>query len=138
MKRSLRLLLLAPLALLVACNTTNTVEPADAKAVPTVLEDRRVITNNALNAKAYVTDLREADLPNGLRKVQAGLYNKTSSRQRINYKFEWFDTDGIVVNAATNPWQTISINGRETVYITAVSPTANAVDFQVKLLESRN
>jgi len=124
--------------LLPACDTVNTAGPAQSNAVPAIIADQRVITDASLNKKAYVTDLREAPLDDGLFKVQAGLYNKTPSRERINYQWVWLDQDGILIDSATSPWQTVTLNGKELRYITAVAPTPRAADFQLKLLESND
>jgi uncharacterized protein YcfL len=135
--------LLAPaLALLVgllaACDTVNTAGPAQPQAQPDILLDERVITDASLHRKAYLTDLRTAPLDDGLFKVQAGLYNKTPRRERINYQWVWLDSHGILIDAATTPWQTVTLNGKEQRYLTAVAPTPDATDFQLKLLEADN
>lgn len=54
----------------------------------------------------------------------------------FNYRFEWFDANGVQVNTPTSTYLPRQIEGKESIFISAVAPTPSAKDFRLKLLES--
>lgn len=122
-------------ALIVGCQTVNTYEPKDKQAVTHTIVDKRVETDLSLKDKAHMQQLITAHTPDGFLKVQAQLYNGTNKRARINYRFEWVDQDGMLINTPLSSWKQLSLAGRETGLIQATAPVKNAVDFRLKLLE---
>ncbi|MBB6430683.1 YcfL family protein [Algisphaera agarilytica] len=140
MDRTLRsiaptLLLVASLLVLPACQTVNTTERADPDYERVYIEDARVTTDNSLKKAAGLVRLNETTLDSGFLKVQAEVYNDTRERKRAHYRFEWFDADGMLIKTSLSNWKAISLAGKESQFITAVSPTKTATDFRLKLIE---
>ncbi|HVU36716.1 MAG TPA: DUF1425 domain-containing protein [Opitutales bacterium] len=128
-------ILCAALALAAGCATVNTVEPAVATAKPDKVADKRIITNDTLNAIAYVVEVDRAKTPEGYPIVQVQLQNKKSGVKNVNYRFTWFDADGIALN--NDPVvKTISLEGGETRLISDVATSPKAVDWKLSLYES--
>lgn len=123
---------------IISCRTVNTIERADPRATPSVIRDSRVITDPSLNKKSAVLQLRETRVGNGLLKIQAEILNRTSSRKRINYRFDWIDDAGMVIDTPLTNWKSVSLAGKESSFITSVAPTPRAVDFRLKLIEASN
>lgn len=117
------------------CQTVNTVERAESRAAARVIQDKRVTTDSSLKAKALVVDLRETTVGNGLLKVQAQLRNTTHHRKRFNYRFDWIDDAGMVIDTPMSSWKPFSLAGKESGFVAAVAPTPRAVDFRLKLIE---
>ena len=127
--------LLALTAIIVGCQTVNTYEPNQQQAIKHIVQDKRVESGLSLKNKAQMQQLITAHTPDGFLKVQAQLYNGTNSRARINYRFEWFDTSGMLIDTTLSTWKQISLPGRDTAMIQGMAPTKSAVDFRLKLLE---
>ena len=125
-----------PILLLAACTTVNTVERAEPVNPRQMIDDKRVTTDVGLGRRVKVLGVNDSTGPGGLLKVQVEVENTTRSLQHFNYKFEWFDENGNVLNTATSAYVPRQIEGKETVFLTATAPTPAAKDFRLKLLEN--
>lgn len=130
---SASLCLTAGLACLTGCTTVNTVERAQPVAERQMVADKRIITDAGLNRGVSIVGVNEATISTGFTKVQIELLNRTSSPYSFHYHFEWFDDKGMLIQT-TSSWIDRSIQGKETMAITAVAPTETAKDFRVKFL----
>jgi len=133
MNRYLSLLFALALA---GCSTVNTVEPADPVMQPDYVAVKQQITDAGLDDIVSVQHVVRSTVSDDLLKIQVELKNKTDTYHRFNYRFIWFDKDGMVVTQGQSPWRTSQVEGQQTVYISAVSPSPNAQDFRLELLDS--
>lgn len=120
-----------------ACKTVNTVERAEPIGQATPVMDRRIETDGGLSKIARIVDVREATVSGDILKVQVDLLNTRSSAKRFNYKFDWYDLEGMRVDTALSTWQPQQIQGKEVITLTGIAPTPRAKDFKLKLQESR-
>ncbi len=127
------MLIAAVAAFIAGCDTMNTVEPRDSKAVPNIVADKRIITDTALDQYAFVSAINESRTPQGLLRIQAEIANTTSDYKNVNYRFEWFDKNGMLVESPSSPWKDLTLEGGERRYVTGVAPSANVADFRLKL-----
>lgn len=128
-------LTLAALVLLPACETVNTTERAEPGYERVYIDDARVTTDDSLKKAAGLVRLNETTLDTGFLKVQAEVYNDTRERKIANYRFEWFDANGMMIDTALSNWRTVSLAGKESQFINAIAPTQTATDFRLKLIE---
>lgn len=140
MKTNLNLLPpLTGLALLVltGCSSTtvNTVEPASPTAQREMISDKRVLTDQSLNNKVRVIGVNTATGNEGFLKVQVEVENMTKKARSFTYRVEWFDENGMLIQLPTSVAMPRTIEGRETMMITATAPTPRAKDFRIKFLE---
>ena len=123
--------------LLTGCGTTvNSVENAQKEGQRTMIADQRVITDPGLNRRVSIVGVNTAMTPGGLLKVQVELQNRTRSRQRFLYHFEWFDASGMQVNniiSATVPEQ---VEGMESKMVYSIAPNPDCKDFRLKLIDA--
>lgn len=127
------------LALLIVagCNpTVDRVEPAERMATPATIDDERVLTERGLHQRVQVMSVREATVGGDLLKVEADVENTRRSPQSFVYQFEWFDEEGMRIREGQ--WRTGRVQGRQMTTISAVADTADAVDFRLHLMRSRN
>ena len=129
-------LLASTLFVFTSCTTVNTVERATPIGTRQVIADKRVITDLTLNKKVSIIGMNEGITPGGFLQVQIEVLNRKNSMQAFNYRFEWFDTNGMLVDTPTSVWIPRQIEGQETLTITAVAPTTTAKDFRVKFMEN--
>ena len=127
-------LMLAPL---VACKTVNTVAPGESLANKRYIEDKRVITDPFLGSRAKILGVVETRTSNGFLRVQVEIENASTTTKHIEYLFEWFDNDGNLIPSVTRAYRVREILGRETIYLSAISPSEQAADFQLKLIRAR-
>ncbi len=129
------LALLGITAFLSACTNVNTVERAQPLATPNYVDDKRVITDTSLAATVKVLSVNQSVVSDNLLKVQVMVTNTRSSARTFNYKFEWYDQNGMLVQSPTSVWKSMRIQPKETTAISAVGPNPTAVDFVLKLQE---
>lgn len=141
MKTSFRVLALslfiAMLGLSMGCSTVNTVERSEQIGTPTYVNDKRVITDQSLNATVRVLSVNESIVSGNLRRIQVMVQNTRNSARSFSYRFEWFDVDGMQVTTSSNAWQSRRIQGKESIALAAVAPNPRAVDFVLKLQEPK-
>jgi len=118
-------------------NTVNTVERAQPVGEKQMVSDKRIITDAGLNDYAKVIGVNQTTVSGNILKIQVELRNTTRSAKRINYKFEWFDMDGMIVDSPTTMWKTEVIEAKETKTLTAVAPNPRAKDFRLKLQDAK-
>lgn len=117
---------------LYACDSVNTVEPANPSAQRTAIADKRVITDSTLNGIAYLKALNVAQ-SGGRMRIQAEVQNYSVSPQKFHYKYEWFDKDGMIISSPLSAWKSVVILGHESLSLSEVAPTPDAVDFRLKI-----
>ncbi len=115
------------------CSSMNMVERSTPEANLQMVNDKRVITNDALNDYAYIAGVNQAFV-GGLLQVQVKLVNSTSSARQVRYQFVWLNENGMQVNSVTSHWETIEIAAGEARNITAIATDKRVKDFTVKLL----
>lgn len=120
--------------LFTACTTVNTVERAAPAGQRQMVNDKRIITDGGLNRAVRIVGVNE--VPGEFLKIQVELLNSTSSLKSFNYRFEWFDANGVLVNTPASTYISRQIEGKESIFISAVAPVASAKDFRLKLIES--
>jgi uncharacterized protein YcfL len=63
--------------------------------------------------------------------VQVTGYNRAVYTKRFDYKFDWFDKDGVEVDSKASIWQTVSAKSKNTFSYKAVAPSKDVVDFKM-------
>lgn len=119
------------------CTTVNTVENADKQGQRQMVTDQRAITDASLGRKVSIVGVNQSMTPGGLLKVQVELQNRTRSLQRFNYRFEWFDANGMQVTTVASALLPDQIEGKESKFIFGVAPNPNCKDFRVKFIEAQ-
>jgi len=118
--------------------SVNTVERAETVGRRQWVVDKRVIRDKFLADKLGVAAVNQSMTPGGTLQVQLEVVNRTSWYRRFNYRFEWFDAQGMLVNTPASAWVTGQLEGGETKFITGVAPNALCQDFRVKFIKPAN
>ena len=126
---------LAGSALLAGCAGMNTVERAEPTAQKQMVSDRRVIANPILNNRVSIVGINESTTASGFLQVQVEVQNRTRSLQNFSYRFEWFDPQGMQLSTSSSLYIAKQIEGRESLFISAVAPTTSAKDFRLKIVD---
>lgn len=121
---------------LAGCTTVNTVENAQKEGQRQMVTDARAVTDGSLARKVSIVGVNQAMTPGGLLKIQVELLNRTRSLQRFNYRFEWFDANGMQVNNVISAVIPSQIEGLESKMISSIAPNPACRDFRVKFIEA--
>ena len=151
MKKTGLFILLGGLLLLVAgCqNTTNRVENADKVMTPNIVNDKRFVTDGFLADRLKLTGIITSTTADDLLRVQitavnvrTGFFSQMWSGMTrenpypIQYKFTWFDRNGMAVDSIVSTWKDMTIVPGEEVQIQSVAPNRDCKDFTIQLKEA--
>ena len=137
MKTAALLMLVSGLALLTGCQNENTVERASPRALPDNITEKQIVTDSTLAGGLRVVSVNQTTVSGNLLKVQAQLENLRNRSCSINYCFEWYDREGMLLATPGGSWNVLRLQGRESSAISAVAVSPKAVDFVLKLQEAK-
>ncbi|MCJ2377962.1 YcfL family protein [Vibrio sp. ZSDZ34] len=70
---------------------------------------------------------------NGHARAIVKLANTTSTDKTLQYRFYWYDKQGLEVNTKQAPWKRLILRGDETISISEVSVNPNGKDFRLQM-----
>jgi uncharacterized protein YcfL len=85
------------------------------------------IIGEGIEVKQAVTRVNK----DGFMELEVSGYNKSFETRRFEYKVEWVDGSGIVIDSTTNKWLQTSAAGKSPFTLKAVAPRTTAVDFRM-------
>jgi uncharacterized protein YcfL len=77
-----------------------------------------------------VNDIKTANV-NGFMRVQVQGHNNSVFKKNFEYKVEWLDCDGMVIETLTSKWMLKSAMPSSDFSFTVVSPRREAADFRI-------
>ena len=121
------------------CNTnpvhqTTKKNPGDTSALP---ELKRVYMSSSLSRNLQVVSINQSKANEDLLRVQVNLANLTKKPLNLNYKIEWMDDAGIVINDSSAVWMPLYVRGAENVAVQSVASTPKAQNFWLKLQKAK-
>lgn len=123
---------------LAGCSTTAGVETTgkmswDEQGART-LEKNVVFNNSGLKGDILIVDVKSA-MAGDIMRAQATLRSKDKDTLPFQYRFEWYDSNGMEINSGSGSWKPLLLNGRESKTIQAVAPDPRAREFKLKIRE---
>lgn len=115
----------------------NSVQNAQPVGQRQMVSDLRAVTDASLDKKVSVVGVNQAMTPGGVLQVQVELLNLTHSSKNFDYRFEWFDANGMKVDSVASAVLSDSIDAGEDKMIQGVAPNPNCRDFRVKFYEAQ-
>lgn len=107
--------------------------PADDKKIDTKAELIKAKLEVAGSLPVDVVDLRCADR-DGLLRIDVDLKNDGSQARRLAYRFRWLDKDGMRA-WDDEAWKPVLIYGNTLYTVTTMSPSQEAADFRVVIMD---
>jgi len=95
-------------------------------------ESRVMVDNDSLARAIKITDLKST-FAGDLLKANVMLHSKRTDTLALQYKFRWYNSQGIEIEPESSPWQPIIIYGRETKSVQAVAPNPSAKEFKIEI-----
>ncbi len=74
----------------------------------------------------------------GFMQLEVAGHNRAFNPIRFEYKVEWLDKSGMVIDSATNKWLLTSAPAKAPFAIKAVAPRTDAVDFRMNTRKAQN
>lgn len=132
-------------------NTVNTVENQDKEATLSAVDTKKFSSDSFCRDRLKVMSVSEAITQGGVKKIQFAVrserygfwaeiwsYLRGANPYYIEYKVDWFDTNGMRMNGSNSVWlQEIFIPG-ETKFLQSVAPNDKCSDFAVSFKESEH
>jgi uncharacterized protein YcfL len=139
LRDTLKLSLLSAVVLIggFGCKSVNTTERAQPTYQADSIKSKNVITDGYARDYAKVIDVRQSTVSGDTMKVQVEVRNDNLRPGNMDYKFEWFDESGMIVNSPASNWQTFQILKGETKSLTSIAPNERAKDFRLKIERRR-
>lgn len=122
---------------LIGCRSVNTTTRAQPTYQADSIKTKNVITDGYARDYAKVLDVRQATVPGGIMKVQVEVRNDNLRPGNLDYQFEWFDENGMIVSTPSSAWQSFQIMKGETRSLTSIAPNERAKDFRLKIERRR-
>jgi uncharacterized protein YcfL len=135
-----RLSLLGAAALacaLAGCNTANTTTATGAANADGTVPYKQIVTNGWLKYKANIVAVREGTVNGDMKRVAVDVYSDQLTTQRFSYRFDWSDAAGMPVQSATASLTSVTIKPKETITLTAVAPSPQAVQWRLTFLDAQ-
>jgi len=125
--RFIKWMSVAALALVVGCIS-------DTSGVR--MEGKTLIVDNAAFAShmRIIEEIRNTT-PDGFLDVQATLQNDDTCDIKFQYRFQWLDANGMLINDATPVWRRATAHGKDKLFLKAVGSSVDAKDFRIVIRE---
>ena len=128
----------ATMAFAGCAKTNNTYERNKPTYQVNPVDAAKIETDPVLAGKAEFIQARQAIVQDNLLKVSVEFVNHDAWGGDINYKFEWFDGQGMPVETPTTGWLPKHIEAQEHFTVDAVAPNPQCKDFRLKLQRSKS
>ncbi|WP_047046411.1 YcfL family protein [Vibrio mexicanus] len=90
--------------------------------------------DNVLASRLIIDDIATTEVDGYARGV-VRLTSNYNGDQNVQYRFYWYDEEGLEVNTKLAPWKPAIIRGHESIAISEVSVNPNGKNFRVQIRE---
>jgi uncharacterized protein YcfL len=135
----LTVLMIVGMAVLSGCAATSGAE-GRAKVGWTddgapLLNTKVVYNSTSLSRKIAIDEMTSSKAGDMLL-AQVTLHSKAGETLSFQYKFEWFDLNGLALNAASATWKPLIIYGKESKTIQGLAPDPRGRDYKLLLRDA--
>ena len=96
---------------------------------------KATIIDSFLDNEISITDVKGLINTGGLMEVQLAGVNNTSSYKKLEYRIEWLDNNGFLIETIMSRWTDFPAYGNSEFGFKAVAPSTDATDFRIKIRE---
>lgn len=99
-----------------------------------IVDNGKIIVNEwrIANKIEYVGEIT-AKTELGFSRAQVEIVNKKRYDYRFQYKFTWFDADGLVIDETANVWKTDLVHGLDSAWLEAVCESPRAAKYRISI-----
>lgn len=117
--QKLRVMMLMSLLILTSCSTVQPVDP------------RITIVDTSLIYDISISTVLSTINNSGFMVIQVNGVNKSSFYKKLEYKIEWLDQNGFLIQTILSRWTTFSTFENAKFKFKAVAPKSTATDFRI-------
>lgn len=85
-----------------------------------------------------VNGVREVRTPEGFLEVQVSGVNKSQFKKIFEYRTDWLDTNGMLIDTEVSKWTTMSVMPRSSFQFKVTAPIADANDYRINTRIAKN
>ena len=100
-----------------------------------LLNSKVVYNSSSLSRKVAIEEMTSSKAGDMLL-AQVTMRSKAGETLSFQYKFEWFDLNGLALNAASATWKPLIIYGKESKTIQGLAPDPRGRDYKLLLRDA--
>ncbi|AMG31704.1 DUF1425 domain-containing protein [Grimontia hollisae] len=112
--------------LLTGCANTTTGLSIDSS-------NQNVVLGNSVLAQNLEFGNAKSSMVNGRLLAQVMVTNKSDKSQNLQYRFNWYDAQGLEVDSGRSPWRQFVVYGGQSVTLQGAALNPDAKNFRVSL-----
>ena len=85
-----------------------------------------------------VDNVKEVRTPEGFLQVQVSGYNQSMFKKQFQYRAEWLDGNGMVIDSIMSKWMTVSVPAKSVFSFKAIAPNPAAMDYRINTRVAKN
>lgn len=132
-------LLIVGIAVLCGCSATSGAE-GRARVGKTddgaPLLNTKIVYNSTSLSRKVAIDEMTSSMAGDMLLAQVTMHSKAGETINLQYKFEWFDLNGLALNAASATWKPLLIYGKESKTIQGLAPDPRGRDYKLLLRDA--
>ncbi|QDE31620.1 MULTISPECIES: YcfL family protein [Shewanella] len=93
-----------------------------------------------VDSASFASDIKVTNISShmvaDLLKASALIQSKSSTDLRVQYKFTWFDANGLTVEDEASSWKSVKLHGMQQLQVSGVAPNTQAIRFEIYVRET--
>ncbi|KLV04763.1 YcfL protein: an outer membrane lipoprotein that is part of a salvage cluster [Photobacterium aquae] len=118
------LLVLAVVMGLVGCSATTS-------GISIESSNQSVVIGNPDLARRLTIEQAAVSSVNGLLKASVPVSSSTDSDLKLQYRFYWYDAQGLEVSGSDSPWRQVVLHGKDRMTLQAVARQSKATQYRI-------
>lgn len=114
---------------LTACSTAGIAGGGASYATSPYL----IVDDQTLARRIDLVSTDHEILDNGLMRAYATFRSNRMRTQHVQYRFSWYDENGVEIDAQGQPYRKMLLQGRDAVSVQSVAPNDRATEYKVRL-----
>ncbi|MCW8327295.1 YcfL family protein [Photobacterium sp. SDRW27] len=94
-----------------------------------------VIGNSSLASRITIEKALISDA-NGLMKAGVPVTSMVNSDMKLQYRFYWYDAQGLEVDGSNSPWRQFVLHGKDSMTLQAVAKKSSATQYRIYIREA--
>lgn len=115
--------------MLTACTTTTS-------GISIESSNQNVVIGNSSLANSVAIERAVVGDVNGLMKAGVPVTSQVNSDMKLQYRFYWYDAQGLEVSGSDTPWRQFVLHGKDTMTLQAVARSPKAKQYRIYIREA--
>jgi uncharacterized protein YcfL len=85
-----------------------------------------------------VENVKEVRSPEGFLEVQVNGRNESAFKKRFEYRTEWLDANGMIIDSIMSKWMTVSVPANSDFSFRVIAPNPKAANYRINTRVAKN